>query len=62
MTGPDQFRDRHGQGGGIERFLTQLPQKYEVAKGDLEVQGVMITIDAQHKQCVNIKRIREKIA
>jgi calcineurin-like phosphoesterase len=38
-----------------------MPQKYEVAKGDLEVQGVLITIDARTKQCVDIKRIREKM-
>jgi 2',3'-cyclic-nucleotide 2'-phosphodiesterase len=45
----------------LTRFLTQLPQKYEVAKGDLEVQGAMITIDATTKLCLGIKRIREKM-
>ncbi len=49
MTGPAHSVIGMDKAAVLERFLTQLPQKYEVAKGDLEVQGVMITIDAQDK-------------
>ena len=62
MTGPTNSVIGMDKDAVIERFLTQMPQKYEVAKGDLQVQGVMITIDAQTKRCVDIKRIREKVA
>jgi hypothetical protein len=46
----------------LERFVTQMPHKYEVAKGDVEVQGVMIKIEAGTNRCVHIERIREKVA
>jgi 2',3'-cyclic-nucleotide 2'-phosphodiesterase len=61
MSGPTDSVIGMDKSAVIERFLTQMPQKYEVARGDLEVQGVMITIDARTKRCVDIKRIREKM-
>jgi 2',3'-cyclic-nucleotide 2'-phosphodiesterase len=45
----------------LERFLTQLPQKYEVAKGNVEVQGVRITIDRTTNECLRIERLKEKV-
>jgi 2',3'-cyclic-nucleotide 2'-phosphodiesterase len=45
----------------LERFLTQLPQKYEVAKGNVEVQGVRITIDRTTNACLRIERLKEKV-
>jgi metallophosphoesterase (TIGR00282 family) len=61
MSGPTNSVIGMDKSAVLERFLTQMPQKYEVAKGDLEVQGVMITIDAQTKLCLDVKRIREKM-
>jgi metallophosphoesterase (TIGR00282 family) len=62
MTGPTDSVIGMEKDAVIERFLTQLPQKYEVARAGLQVQGVMITINAQSKRCVSIKRIRERVA
>lgn len=45
----------------LEKFITLLPQKYEVGKEDVEVQGVVVTIDRQTKKCLQIDAIREKI-
>ena len=45
----------------LERFLTQLPQKYEVARGNIEVQGVRITINRATNQCLRIERLKEKV-
>lgn len=45
----------------LEKFITLLPQKYEVGKEDVEVQGVALTIDSQTKRCLKIEAIREKI-
>ena len=45
----------------LRRFLTMLPQKYEVAKGDVEVQGVVLEIRAHTQQCLSIRRIKEKV-
>jgi metallophosphoesterase (TIGR00282 family) len=61
MTGPTDSVIGMEKDAVIERFLTQLPQKYEVARAGLQVQGVMITINAQSKRCVSIKRIRERV-
>ena len=61
MTGPFNSVIGMDKGAVIERFLTQLPQKYEVAKGEVEVQGAMITIDAVTKRCLKIERIRERV-
>jgi len=45
----------------LERFLTQLPQKYEVARGNIEVQGVRLTIDRTTNRCLRIERLKEKV-
>lgn len=45
----------------LERFITQMPQKFEVGKNDIEIQGVIVTIDSDSKKCIKIERIKEKI-
>jgi 2',3'-cyclic-nucleotide 2'-phosphodiesterase len=62
MTGPTNSVIGMEKGPVLERFLTLMPQKYEVAKGDVQVQGVMIKIDARAGLCLSIERIREKMA
>jgi 2',3'-cyclic-nucleotide 2'-phosphodiesterase len=62
MTGPTNSVIGMDKGPVLERFITQLPQKYEVAKGDVQVQGVMIKIDVETGHCLSIERIRDKVA
>jgi 2',3'-cyclic-nucleotide 2'-phosphodiesterase len=62
MTGPANSVIGMDKEAILERFLTQLPQKYEVAKGDNEVQGVRVLIDVNTRLCISIERIREKVA
>jgi calcineurin-like phosphoesterase len=38
-----------------------MPQKFEVGKNDIEIQGVIVTIDSDSKKCVKIERIKEKM-
>jgi len=45
----------------LEKFVTQLPQKFEVGKDDIEVQGVIVTIDSSNNSCIAIERIKEKV-
>jgi hypothetical protein len=45
----------------VKKFLTQIPQKYEVGKDDVEIQGVFVTIDTITRKCLKIERIKEKI-
>lgn len=40
----------------IERFLTQIPNKFETANEDVHLQGVMVTIDAATGRSVAIER------
>ncbi|MGA3173015.1 MAG: TIGR00282 family metallophosphoesterase [Syntrophorhabdales bacterium] len=61
MTGPVNSVIGMDKVAVIERFVTQLPQKYEVAKGDIEVQGAVITINNRTRHCLKIERIREKV-
>jgi 2',3'-cyclic-nucleotide 2'-phosphodiesterase len=42
----------------MERFLTQVPLKFDVATGEIELQGVVVDIDADTGKARDIKRIR----
>lgn len=43
----------------IERFLTQLPVRLEVAKKDPFLSGVLLTIDEKTGRCTEIERIQK---
>ena len=45
----------------IERFLTQIPNKFDVAKGDVRLQGVIMDIDAQSGKANTIERVSVKL-
>ena len=40
----------------IQRFLTQFPKKFETAKYDIHLQGVIIDIDNETGKSINIQR------
>jgi 2',3'-cyclic-nucleotide 2'-phosphodiesterase len=61
MTGPSDSVIGMEKKAVLERFLTQLPQKYEVAKTGVEVQGVRLTIDPVTGLCLTIERIKERM-
>jgi len=41
----------------IRKFLNQLPAKFDVAKGDIRLQGVVLDIDGQSGRARAIERI-----
>ncbi len=45
----------------IERFLTQLPTKFETAQNNLWVCGVFISLDSSHGKTKTIERIQFKV-
>lgn len=45
----------------IERFLTQLPVRFEVAKKDPILCGVVLTVDEKSGRARAIERVREKV-
>ena len=46
----------------IRRFLTNMPQKFEVAKGRVLLQGAVVNIDEESGKAVNIQRISQPVA
>jgi metallophosphoesterase (TIGR00282 family) len=61
MTGPADSVIGMEKKTVLERFVTQLPQKFEVGERDVEVQGVVITIDNETMKCLRIERIKERV-
>jgi metallophosphoesterase (TIGR00282 family) len=45
----------------IERFLNGMPNKFDVAKGDIRLQGVLMDIDAQRGKARTIERVSVKL-
>jgi len=45
----------------IERFLTGMPVRFEVASEDVQLQGVIIDIDAKTGKANSIDRIQRKV-
>ncbi len=61
MTGPTDSVIGMAKEGVLEKFITQIPHKFEVGKDDVEVQGVLVTIDGSSRKCLKIERVKEKI-
>ncbi|MBA4418108.1 MAG: TIGR00282 family metallophosphoesterase [Syntrophus sp. (in: bacteria)] len=61
MTGPADSVIGMDKVGVLEKFITQLPHKFEVGKDDVEVQGVIVTIAASGNRCLRIERIKQKV-
>ncbi|MRR16034.1 MAG: TIGR00282 family metallophosphoesterase [Deltaproteobacteria bacterium] len=45
----------------IEKFLTQMPYRFDVAKGDIRLQGVLLDIDAQSGKALAVERISVRL-
>ncbi|MFH1845940.1 MAG: TIGR00282 family metallophosphoesterase [Candidatus Omnitrophota bacterium] len=45
----------------IERFLTQLPARFDMAVDNIEMHGVLIDIDERTGKALAIKRVQEKL-
>ena len=45
----------------IKRFLTSQPQRFEVAKQRVLLQGVVVEIDEATGQAVNVERVSEAL-
>jgi metallophosphoesterase (TIGR00282 family) len=45
----------------IERFLTQMPTRFDVATGPTLVQGVFVDVDPETGRALQIERVRERI-
>jgi hypothetical protein len=62
MTGPADSVIGMEKSVVLKKFVTQLPQRFEVGKDDIEVQGVVLTLENQGNTCITIERVKQKIA
>jgi hypothetical protein len=45
----------------VRRFLTNVPQRFEVAKGRVLLQGVIVEIDNNTGRALDIRRVSEAL-
>lgn len=62
MTGPADSVIGVKKELAIERFLTQMPKKFEVAKKSLVLEGAIVSVDTGTGKAVGITRIRERLS
>ena len=58
MTGPIGSVIGIKQKVAIERFLTQMPRKFDVASREIELQGVILEINPHNGRSESIRRLR----
>jgi 2',3'-cyclic-nucleotide 2'-phosphodiesterase len=58
MTGPLDSVIGVKKQVAMDRFLTQLPLKYDVGTGEIELQGVIVEVDPDTGKASGIRRIR----
>ncbi|MGD0278450.1 MAG: TIGR00282 family metallophosphoesterase [Smithella sp.] len=61
MTGPFDSVIGIKKEAIIERFLTQMPNRFEVARDDIRMQGVIMNIDSATGKANSIERISIKL-
>lgn len=61
MTGPFDSVIGIKKEAIIERFLTQIPNRFEMAKGDVRLQGVLLDVDAATGKANSLERISIKL-
>lgn len=61
MTGPMDSIIGMRREKVMERFLTAVPVRLNVAKGDVELQGVYLVIDAETGRAIEIKRLKKSL-
>lgn len=61
MTGPFDSVIGRNKEQILTRFLSQLPTKFEMAEGDVQLHGAIIDIDEKSGKANSIKRVQEKL-
>ena len=58
MTGPHDSILGRGADNVLKSFRTQMPFPYQIATGDVRINGILVTVDSNTKQAERIERIR----
>ena len=61
MTGPFDSIIGTRKDAVLERFLIQMPNKFDVAKGDVRLQGVVLEVDTASGKALSIERLSVKL-
>ncbi|MEE9543354.1 MAG: TIGR00282 family metallophosphoesterase [Thermodesulfobacteriota bacterium] len=61
MTGPIDSVIGMNKDFVLERFLTRMPVRFEVARDDVELQGVSVKVDTSTGKAASIERIKIKL-
>ncbi len=61
MTGPFDSVIGRKKEQILARFITQMPARFEMAEGDVQLHGVVIDIDEKTGKANSIKRIQERL-
>jgi metallophosphoesterase (TIGR00282 family) len=58
MTGAHDSVIGRGAESVLKSFRTRMPVPFEVATGDVKINGILVTVDSNTKKAVSIERIR----
>ncbi|MEA3225853.1 MAG: TIGR00282 family metallophosphoesterase [Planctomycetota bacterium] len=58
MTGPHDSVLGRGAESVLKAFRTQMPYPFEIATGDVRMNGVLVTVDSNTKKAERIERVR----
>ena len=61
MTGPFDSVIGRKKEQILSRFITQMPTRFEMAEGDIRLNGAIIDIDEKTGKANSIKRVQEKL-
>jgi calcineurin-like phosphoesterase len=62
MTGPIDSVIGRDISQILARFLSHVPTRFEVAHGNVQLQGVIVEIDENSGKALSIKRVQEKFS
>ena len=61
MTGPYDSVIGRKKEQILNRFITQMPTKFEMAEDDVQLHGAVIEVDEKTGRAESIKRVQEKL-
>ena len=60
MTGPHNSVIGRGKESVLKSLRTQMPYSFEIAKDDVQINGILVTVDTHTRRAEHIKRIKIK--
>ena len=61
MTGPHDGVLGREVAPVLKRFTTGMPAPFDVATGDVRLEGLLVTVDAETGRAQKVKRVRERV-